>query len=222
MIALRRRLDPHRSFKTCIVYAAGMFSAAFMAVGEPTQAFASESAAVRAVEEFSESITEFLENHADAADSVSAGPDGLSNGLFRILDEHLDIEAISQTVLGTAWRRASENQRLEFQNAFTSYLAQKYLQYFPGFVGAEFKIVGSDERRENHFVVYSDATIGDRTTRVEWYVLHRRGKNRIVNIASKDTSILSVERRVIRSLLQQRSGNLDRLTLYLPNRHAGT
>ena len=64
-------------------------------------------------------------------------------------------------------------------------------------------------------VTFSDNTKAN----VSWYLLRRNGKFRVVNIVVGRTNILAVERRVIRSLLQQHGGDLDRLIAYLPERH---
>ena len=223
MIALSRRLKLNQIARAWFAGLAVLAVTAALAVGAPSEIQASERSAVRTVEIVNDRIGELLEKYAAASGRQTAASQAkLSGELLTILDRYLDIAAISQAVLGTAWRRATNSQRQEFQDAFTQYLAQKYSQHFPKFVGAEFSIADSAELKKNHYVVLVDATIADKTTGVKWYVLRRGGKSRVVNISVRDTNILSVERKVIRSLLQQRAGNLDRLNEYLPSRYSGT
>lgn len=193
---------------------------ALITIGTTSQIHASQSMAIDAVERLNEDVGNLLIKYAQSENSSEFENKALKDGLTAIFKKSLDIEAISQSVIGAAWRQATPRQRQNFQLVFTDYLAQKYSSHFPKFVGSQFSIVGAEEIKKNYFMIMVNASINNNSTDVKWYVLKRRGQYRIVNIALSDTSILNVERRVIRSLLQQRAGNLDRLITYLPNRYS--
>ena len=191
--------------------------AAAMASRTLSPAQASEESAARIVDRINDKIADLLEKRA--AGNLQRGQ--LVNELISAFKWALDIPAISQSVLGPAWKTASIQQRTSFNEVFIEYLAAKYSLHFPDIVGAKFEIVETSQlKRDNHYLVLVDATFGGRDKRqISWYVLRRNGRSRVVNIVVRQTNILSVERRVMRSLLQQRGGDLDRLIAYLPERY---
>lgn len=206
--------------RSVFIFCATFVWFALITIGNTSQIHASQSMAIDAVERLNEDIGNLLIKYAQSENSSELDNIALKDGLTAIFKNSLDIEAISQSVIGAAWRQATPVQRQNFQLVFTDYLAQKYSSHFPKIVGSQFSIVGAEEIKKNYFLIKVNASINNNSTDVKWYVLKRRGQYRIVNIALSDTSILNVERRVIRSLLQQRAGNLDRLIAYLPNRYS--
>ncbi|MCY4197999.1 MAG: ABC transporter substrate-binding protein [Rhodobacteraceae bacterium] len=210
MTATGRACSSHRVVRVIFAGVLAVVAMLFFCVGSQ----ASEKSAVSAVERINDSIASLLNDYETHSDDGQ-----LRDGFQQVLARSLDTAAISQSVLGVAWRQASKEQRAQFQDAFVAYLAKKYSRRFPDFVGAEFVVTGTKTLKDNHFVVYVDTTIGSTVTKVEWYVLRRRGRSQVVNIALGDTNILGLERKVIRSLLQQRGGDLDKLIAYLPLRN---
>lgn len=208
-----------QQFKMKIATTVAIIGFVILVLGLTMAAQASQSQAIDSVERLNKNIAELLNKYTHEVNGSSKANNGLSKELIKLFENSLDIEVISQSVIGAPWRSASPGQRQRFQIAFTDYLAQKYSSHFPKFVGSEFQVVGAKQIKNSYFLVNVDATIGNKSTGVEWYVLKRDGQYRIVNIALSNTSILNVERRVIRSLLQQRAGNIDQLSAYLPIRY---
>lgn len=191
---------------------------AFLVVVVLGPAQASEKSAKRVVEKVNVRIAKMLADYPKELNAQGAVHERIVTDLEQLMRDHFNMEAISQAVLGPAWRRANSEQRGTFQKVFTRYLAQKYSPSFPELVGADFNIVGSKELKKNHYVVDVDANFGDRTTKVKWYALKYKGATKIVNLALTNNNILNIETKVIRSLLHQRSGDLDKLSTYLPFR----
>lgn len=191
---------------------------ALLAVVVSSPAQASEKSAQQVVEKVNVRIVKILADYPKELSAQRAIHDTIVADLERLMRDHFNMEAISQVVLGPAWRRVNSEQRKTFQKVFTRYLAQKYSPRFPELVGADFKIVDSKELKKNHYVVNVDANFGDRTTKIKWYVLKYKGGTKIVNLALTNNNILNIETKVIRSLLHQRSGDLDKLSAYLPFR----
>ena len=202
-----------------ILRLAAIYSAAFLVVVSIATVHASEESAVKTVESVNVSLVSMLQDYDTAPGNESARKIGLTDDLETIFRNNLDSQSISRTVLGVAWRRASEEQRGEFADVFVRYLAQKYAKHFPRLVGAQFVVVDSEEIKEYHYLVSVEARHPDYITDISWYVFQTSNSGGIVNIALLGMNILNVERRVIRSLLQQRNGDIDRLTKYLPTRH---
>lgn len=191
--------------------------AAAVASSVVSPALASESSAARVVGRINNKISDILETQG----ANSFQKRRLVKELVDMFRWALDVPAIAQSVLGPAWKAASKQQRQSFVDVFAEYLAAKYSVHFPRIVGAEFEILESSElKRKNHYLVLVKATYADNTSQeVRWYLLRRNGRSRVVNIAVGKTNILTVERKVIRSLLQQHGGDLDRLIAYLPERY---
>ena len=178
---------------------------------------ASEESAIQIVDRINSRISELLEKQ----EAGNLPRRQLVEELHSAFHWALDVPAITQSVLGPAWRKASRQQRLLFNEVFTEYLAAKYSLHFSNLGGIEFEILEAERlERKNHYLVLVAARLSEvRTKKISWYVLRRNGRSRVVNIVVGQTNILSVERRVMRSLLQQRGGDLDRLIVYLPGRH---
>ncbi len=186
----------------------------------PIQGYASEAAAKRVVERFFAEAAELIEDHSGGADQSEIDRFELSGRLKAIFIARFDILTISQTVLGVTWRRSTADQRQAFQKAFVLYLSDKYSARFPDFIGNEFDVLDAYELKENQYRVPVLAKISaDLTFTSDWYVLRRSGRSRIVNVVVDGTDLLRIERNVIRSLLGQRGGSIDRLTEYLPTRY---
>ena len=180
---------------------------------------ASEKSAQRVVEKVNGKIEAMLANYPMRGGQTNVANDQIKVALAALMREHFNMQAISQTVLGPAWRRASQEQRNTFTDVFTDYLAEKYSSRFPDLVGAELEITQTKELKKNHYVVYVRATFGQRVENIEYYVLRHAGQSKVVNLALASNNILNLEAKVIRSLLSQRSGDLDRLNRELPFRY---
>ncbi|MCY3877574.1 MAG: ABC transporter substrate-binding protein [Rhodobacteraceae bacterium] len=180
----------------------------------------SERSAINVVTKVNEHVADLLGKYRGTAEFNSQVKIQLSDDLEVVLKRYLDIEAVSQAVLGVRWRSATRAQRKEFQSVFTRYLAEKYSSNLPEFAGLSFDVFDAEELKKNHFVVDVEFTTsnGNKST-TRWYVLRRSGRSRIVNLVIGSNNVLSIERKVIRSLLEQRGGNIDRLNQYLPHRY---
>ncbi len=180
---------------------------------------ASEKSAQRVVEKVNGKIEAMLADYPMRGGQTNVADERIKVALAALLREHFNMAAISQTVLGPAWRRASQEQRNTFTDVFTDYLAEKYSSRFPELAGAELKITDTKELKKNHYVVYVRAAFDQRAENIQYYVLKHAGQSKVVNLAFASNNILNLEAKVIRSLLSQRSGDLDRLNRELPFRY---
>ena len=142
------------------------------------------------------------------------------DGLETSLGKHTDIELIARAAIGQAWRQADRNQRQEFIRVFQRYLAEKYAQHLPEAMVGTYEIVEIRKLKKNNYEVLSSVVLsGTDNYEITWFTRVRNGRTRIVNMVTSEFNLLSLERKVIRSLLQQRGGNLDELIRYLPTRY---
>ncbi len=181
-------------------------------ISAPGDARANEIAAKKTVTAALEDLRKLYQS-AESRDQIA-------DGIEDVLEKYANMELISQSVIGVPWRRATKEQRDEFTDVFTRYLAEKYARHFPEALGGDFAILGALEMKKNQFAVESEITMtGSSPYNLKWLVHRQRGKTRIVNVVTHDFNLLTLERTVIRSLLQQRKGNLDQLIEYLPTRY---
>ena len=144
----------------------------------------------------------------------------IADGLEDIFSEYADMEVISRSVVGVPWRRISDEKRIDFIDVFKRYLAEKYARHLPMSLKGEFEIIKVLELKKDQYSVESSVSIaGSRPYQLRWLVRRSGGNSRIVNMVTSDFNLLNLERTVIRSLLQQRKGNLDQLIAYLPTRY---
>ena len=144
----------------------------------------------------------------------------IADGLEDIFSKYADMELISRSVIGVPWRRISDEKRIDFINVFKRYLAEKYARHLPVALRGEFEIIKVLELKKDQYSVESSVSIeGSRPYQLRWLVRSSKGNSRIVNMVTSDFNLLNLERTVIRSLLQQRKGNLDQLIAYLPTRY---
>ena len=145
----------------------------------------------------------------------------IADGLEKIFSNYADMDVISRSVIGPPWRRVSVGEREEFTSVFKRYLSEKYSRYFPAALKGQYEIVKVVELKKDQHSVESKVFIQESYPyRIRWHVRRYRGKSLIVNLVTDEINLLSLERTVIRSLLQQRMGRMDRLIAYLPTRYA--
>lgn len=91
----------------------------------------------------------FVEERAQAVlaaldgkrEQVSQDPEVAQAIVRRELLPHIDVDYISRLVLGPHWRAASEQQRVDFQNAFQTFLLSSYAQGLAEFTEDRLKVL---------------------------------------------------------------------------------
>lgn len=80
----------------------------------------------------------------------------------RELLPHIDVDYISRLVLGPHWRRASEDQRVRFQEAFQKFLLNSYAQGLAEFTEDRLKIMPlRGEPNARRTIVQTEVTRGN-------------------------------------------------------------
>jgi phospholipid transport system substrate-binding protein len=72
-----------------------------------------------------------------------------------LLTESFDVPAVSQFVLGTYWRQATEEERQEFMKYYAVVVAHTYAGLFKKYSGQQFKVQRERAVDEDNIVVYS-------------------------------------------------------------------
>ncbi|MEL7346052.1 MAG: ABC transporter substrate-binding protein [Pseudomonadota bacterium] len=130
----------------------------------------------------------------------------------KIFARYADVATISRSALGPEARSASASELRAFSNAFTGYMARKYGQRFREFVGGKVEV--RDARAvKSFFEVQTVATLrGQAPFQVSFMVSDRSGKDLFFDMLIEGVSLLKAERTEIGAMLDQRRGDIARLT----------
>ena len=178
----------------------------------PLIATASEQAAVKVVSQMMQDIGDLYRS--------ATSEDQIADGLEEVFSNYSDMAVISRSVIGPPWRQISERQRAEFIRVFKRYLSEKYARHFPEALKGQYSISRVLELKKGLHSVESSVSIdGSVPYRLRWHVLRNGGRSLIINMLTDEFDLRGLERTVIRSLLKQRKGQMDRLIAYLPTRY---
>ena len=132
--------------------------------------------------------------------------------LFReAFSEAVDLKGVGQFVLGTAWKKASEEERDDFLKAFTDLTIKTWSGRFESYSGQQIIFQGS--RNAERGQLYVDSVIQDKQPiEVIWRLRPSKDSYKIVDIIVEDVSMASTYRNDYRSFLQQNGNSVPKLT----------
>lgn len=132
--------------------------------------------------------------------------------LFReAFTEAVDLKGVGQFVLGTAWKKATEEERAEFLQAFTDLTIKTWSGRFDAYSGQQIVFQGS--RNAERGQLYVDSVIQDKQpVEVIWRLRPSKDSYKIVDIIVEDVSMASTYRNDYRSFLQQNGNSVSKLT----------
>ncbi len=132
--------------------------------------------------------------------------------LFReAFTEAVDLKGVGQFVLGTAWKKASEEDRADFLQAFTDLTVKTWAGRFDSYAGQQIVFQGS--RNAERGQLYVDSVIQDKQpVEVIWRLRPSKESYKIVDIIVEDVSMASTYRNDYRSFLQQNENSVPKLT----------
>lgn len=120
---------------------------------------------------------------AIASRKASASEETISS-LGRDLRSKFDLVAITQSVLGPSWDRATEDERYDAVQAFSDILAQAAVTQFAKYQNLPFAVRGVLHIRDGDLVVVSQFTQADgRTVRVDWRLRPKNNAMKFVDLA---------------------------------------
>ena len=125
--------------------------------------------------------------------------------------EAVDLKSVGQFVLGTAWKKASEEEKNNFLNAFTDLTVKTWGERFNLYTGQEIIFEGS--RNAERKQIYVDSVIQDKEpVEVIWRLRPYQDTYKIVDIIVEGVSMVSTYRNDYRSFLQQNGNSVSALT----------
>ena len=155
---------------------------------------------------------------ADINNVISSGKSerAIIRDFERIFQRYADVPIMARYALGADARTASRAQIRNFTNAFQGYIARKYGKRFREFIGGRIE-VKTARKIKSGFEIRSTAYLrGQSPFEVTFLVSDKSGKDLFFNMFIEGVNMLLTERTEIGALLDQRRGDLDKLTRDLP------
>ncbi len=166
--------------------------------------------------DFVDNLTDTILTEVVAADITPEQKETMFREAFT---KAVDLKAVGQFVLGTAWRKTSEADRSAFLNAFTDLTVKTWADRFDLYTGQEIIFQGS--RNAERGQIYVDSVIEDvEPVEVIWRLRTSKDSYKIVDIIVEGVSMASTYRNDYRSFLQQNANSVPALTKELLEKSA--
>jgi len=133
-----------------------------------------------------------------------------------IFRTYADVPTIARYSLGSDARSASQAQLAAYTDAFATYIARKYGRRFREFIGGEIEVVTARNVPNGVEVETTAILVGESPFRVDFWISDASGRTKFFNIIIEGVNMLLSERTEIQAMLDQRGGDINRLTADLP------
>lgn len=131
----------------------------------------------------------------------------------------LDLKSIGQFVLGVYWRKATQQQKDAFLDAFIDFATKSWADKFNLYTGQQIEFKGTREAKSKQ--IYVDSIIQNNPpVEVIWRIKERNNEYKIVDIIVEGVSMAMSYRNEYTAFLQKNNGNLDTLTTELKTKSA--
>jgi phospholipid transport system substrate-binding protein len=155
-------------------------------------------------------------------DRLRKDPVGVTALIARIVDPYLDFTVMSEEVLGVSWRRADDQQRARFTQAFQQLLADDYVAVVKQYSGQTVKVTGvrwEDAAHDRATVSSQVESPGTQALQVDYRMYHTGAKWKVYDVVVDGVSLLINYREAFASEL--RHEGLDALISRLEDKVAG-
>lgn len=133
-----------------------------------------------------------------------------------VLRKYGDPPLIARKVIGVDWRRMSASQRKRFTDAFETYLSCTYGARFEEFIGGRIDVIDTRKVRSVYEVISVARLRGQAPFEVRWLVAEKDGRPRMFNMIIEGINITSAQATEIRTMLDRRGGDIEKLIADLP------
>ena len=125
----------------------------------------------------------------------------------------IDIDFISQIVLGKYWKLISDDQKSDYLKAFRAYFISSYANRLDQYSGEKVVVISSNAAKKYVIVKTNIIRDGTETLKIEldWRLIKRDGRTKIVDLSIEGISLIIAERETFISYLNNNDGNLASL-----------
>ena len=153
-----------------------------------------------------------------AADDPKAFVQGIGSQVIKVLQQNLprekvgeqlnaiwlqafDVDGIGRAVLGTNWKKASDEQRRAYMELFPKYVAKLYAIQFSDYSGETFAVKGSKPTSDGTVVTAEiDQPNGDHI-KLDFFVQSRGQSLKVTDVKVEGVSLVVTERSVFDSVV---------------------
>ena len=160
--------------------------------------------------------TEFIADLGDKAIRTLADTsvgDASRRMKFRILFlEGFDVKSLSRYAIGRYWRKASMDQRGEYQRLFTDFIVNTYANRFGQYSGEKLDVTGERAVKGKDTIVQSQIVRPKGApVRVDWRVRLRKSGFKVIDIVVEGVSMAITQREEFSSVIRRHGGKIDGL-----------
>lgn len=122
----------------------------------------------------------------------------------QVMRENFDLQKIGRFVLGKAWRKATQEQRAEYQHVFSEFVLRTYARRLGGYAGETFKIIKAGPLGKRDALVSTEiGRSGGPPLMAGWRI--RSGPNglKILDVIVAGISMIATQRAEFRALVSR-------------------
>ena len=124
---------------------------------------------------------------------------------------NLDLKNISQKVLGVYWKKATDQEKQDFINAFTDLMTKTWTDRFGLYEGQDIVFQGTRNTSQKNQIYVDSQIKNDPPIEVIWRLHQKDNGYKIIDIVVEDVSMLVSYRNEYTSFLQQHQGSVQAL-----------
>ena len=123
---------------------------------------------------------------------------------------NLDLKNIAKQVLGVYWKKATDQEKKDFIEAFTNLNTKTWTDRFGLYQGQDIVFQGTRNAPQNQ--IYVDSKINDNPPiEVRWRLRQKDGTYKIMDIIIEDVTMVISYQREYTAFLQQHQGSIQAL-----------
>ena len=124
----------------------------------------------------------------------------------KLLSAGFDMPFIARFVLGKHWRKATPQQRSDYQALFTEFILQSYSRRMGGYSGETFAVSNAKKAGKKDVLVRTQIKrAGMPPIKADWRVRPKNGQYRIIDIMVEGVSMAVTQRAEFNAVIRQRS-----------------
>lgn len=151
-------------------------------------------------------------------ENTAAVRQGVFRQLFR---QYFDVEACARAALGPYWLKATAQQRQEFVELYTDYVAIGYSTAFTSLGGESFKIVGNRPDKEGVIVTSRIEIHGAAPITLDWQLINSTNYGyKVIDVTVDGISMASRQHSELISVLQRNGGQMSALLVAMRDKNA--
>jgi phospholipid transport system substrate-binding protein len=126
--------------------------------------------------------------------------------------EGFDVRALSLYAIGRYWRKASKDERVEYQRLFTEFIVNTYASRFGQYSGEKLKVTGERAIKGKDTIVHSEILRPKGApVRVDWRVRMRKSGYKVIDIIVEGVSMAITQREEFSTVIRRNGGSVEGL-----------